>query len=101
MGFAALLLAVLGTTFVGGVGYYVMRFNNRPTERALRLALWSVIGGLALYLAYALRLPGVGWLREQDSAWMAWWITLLGSIIALAVALAFWSAYRVALSVSA
>jgi beta-N-acetylhexosaminidase len=86
MGTSALLLAVLGTALVGGAGYYAMRFNNRPTEHALRLALWSVIGGLALYLAYALRLPGLGWLREQDSAWMAWWVTLLGSMIALAVA---------------
>jgi beta-N-acetylhexosaminidase len=86
MGFGALLLALLGTVFIGGAGYYVTRFNNQSTEHALRLALWSAIGGLALYLAYALRLPGIGWLREQNSAWMAWWVTLLGSTIALAVA---------------
>ena len=86
MGFGALFLALIGTMLIGGAGYYTLRFNNRPTEHALRLALWSVIGGLTLYLAYALRLPGVGWLREQNSAWMAWWVTLLGSTIALAVA---------------
>jgi beta-N-acetylhexosaminidase len=85
-GFGALLLALLSTLFVGGAGYYVTRFSNQPTERALRLALWSVIGGLTLYLAYALRLPGVGWLREQSSAWMAWWVTLFGSTVALVIA---------------
>jgi beta-N-acetylhexosaminidase len=87
----ALLAALLGILAVGGAGYYAARFGNQSTGHALRLALWSTIGGLALYLAYALRLPGIGWLREQNSGWAALGIAVLGSVFALAIT---WAAMR-------
>ncbi len=90
-GAADLLLALLGTLVVGGTGYYAVRLNHGGAARALRLALWCVIGGLALYLAYALRLPGAAWLRERSGAWAAAWVTLFGSALPLVAA---WIAAR-------
>jgi beta-N-acetylhexosaminidase len=85
-GAADLALALLGVLIAGGIGYYIVRLNHGPASRALRLALWCVIGGLALYLAYALRLPGAAWLRQHSGAWAAAWVTLFGSVIPLVVA---------------
>jgi hypothetical protein len=63
-----------------------VRLNNGLVSRALRLALWCVIGGLALYVAYALRLPGLAWLRERGGVWAAWLTALLGGIAPLIIA---------------
>jgi beta-N-acetylhexosaminidase len=81
-----LLLALMGVAIVGGVGYYTVRSNNGPVRRALQFALWCVVGGLALYIAYALGLPGAAWLRERSGAWAAGWVALLGSVVSLVVA---------------
>jgi hypothetical protein len=70
---------------IAGTGYYVARLNHQPTYRSLRIALWAVIGGLALYLAYALRLPGASWLREQAGIWAASGATLLGGTVPLII----------------
>lgn len=85
-GAADLIWALLSVGVVGAIGYYGVRANRGPLSRALRLALWCVIGGLALYLAYALRLPGSAWLREQSGAWAGGWVALFGSMIPLVVA---------------
>jgi hypothetical protein len=81
-----LVLALLGVLITGGAGYYVVRLNNGLVSLALRLALWCVIGGLGLYLAYALRLPGALWLREQAGVWAGWLTALLGGMVPLVVA---------------
>jgi drug/metabolite transporter (DMT)-like permease len=81
-----LLLGLLGVMVIGGTGYYVARVKHQPTYRSLRVALWAVIGGLTLYLAYALRLPGAPWLREQTGIWAAAGATLLGGAVPLIVA---------------
>ena len=81
-----LVLALLGVVITGGGGYYVVRLNNGVASRALRLALWCAIGGLTLYLAYALRLPGVAWLRERGGVWIAWGMALLGGVVPLIIA---------------
>ncbi|MBE9471991.1 MAG: hypothetical protein IMY75_07805, partial [Chloroflexi bacterium] len=86
VGFLDLTLALLGVLIVGGTGYYVVRFDNGPASRALRVALWCMIGGLALYLAYALRVPGAVWLREQAGVWAAGWMGLLGGVVPLVIA---------------
>ena len=75
--------ALLSVMVVSGIGYYIVRLNNGPVSRALRLMLWCVVGGLALYLAYVLRLPGVAWLRERSGVWAAGGSALLGSIVPL------------------
>jgi len=81
-----LALALIGVFLVGGAGYYVVRLNRGAVVLALRLALWCTVGGLTLYLAYALHLPGAAWLREQSGVWAAGWIALFGSITPLAIA---------------
>jgi beta-N-acetylhexosaminidase len=84
-GLGDLLLAVFGTLIVSGAGYYILRFRNEPVERALRIALWGLIGGLGLYVAYAIRLPGAEWLQRQSGLCAAGWVALLGSIVPLVV----------------
>jgi hypothetical protein len=63
-----------------------LRFRNEPVERALRIALWSIIGGLGLYVIYAIRPPGADWLRQQGGVWAAVWVTMLGSSVPLVIA---------------
>jgi len=86
-----LVLALFGVLVVSGTGYYVVRVNSGPVSRALRLVLWCAMGGLALYLVYALRLPGAAWLRERSGVWAAWWMALLGGMVPLLIA---WTASR-------
>ncbi len=86
VGTTTLILALFCVLGVGGIGYYVMRSNNEPVSPALRLALWCVIGGLALYLVYVILLPGVAWLQEWNTAWAAGGAALLGSLVPLVVA---------------
>ncbi len=81
-----LILALLGVLVTGGAGYAVVRLNNGLVTRALRLALWCVIGGLALYVAYALQLPGAAWLRERGGVWAASFTALLGGLVPLVIA---------------
>jgi beta-N-acetylhexosaminidase len=85
IGVQDLLLALAVILLIGGIEYYAVRLNNRSVSQGLRLAVWSVIGGLALYLAYALRLPGAVWLRERGGVWAAGLVALLGSVMPLAV----------------
>ena len=80
-----LALALAGVLLASSTGYYVVRSNSGPVSRALRLALWCVIGGLTLYLAYALGLPPATWLREQSGVWAAGWVTLFGSMVPLVI----------------
>lgn len=81
-----LVLALLGVLITGSGAFYIVRLNHGLVSRALRLALWCAIGGLALYLVYALRLPGVAWLRARSGVWTAWWMALLGGLIPLIMA---------------
>ena len=81
-----LTLALAGVLMVGGGAYYLLRFNNRPVGQALGLALWCAIGGLALYVAYALHVPGAAWLRHRSGVWAAGWVALIGSVAGLVIA---------------
>jgi beta-N-acetylhexosaminidase len=85
-GLGDLVLALFGALIIGGAGYYVLRFRNKPVEWALRVALWSVIGGLGLYVAYAVGLPGADWLRRQSGVWTAGWVALFGGLASLVIA---------------
>jgi beta-N-acetylhexosaminidase len=85
-GLLDLVLALLGIAIAGGAGYYVVRLNNEPVSRALRLVLWCVICGAILYTAYVLRVPGASWLREQSGVWAAGWVALFGSVLPIIVA---------------
>lgn len=85
-GMLDLTLALAGVLMVGGGAYYLLRFKNRPVGQALGLALWCTIGGLALYVAYALHVPGAAWLRHKSGVWAAGWVALIGSVVGLVIA---------------
>jgi beta-N-acetylhexosaminidase len=80
-----LLLALVACALVGVGGFYSVRLRRLPLVQALRVALWCVVGGMALYLGYVLRLPGAAWLREQSGALAGGWTALFGSLLTLAV----------------
>jgi beta-N-acetylhexosaminidase len=84
-GLLDLVLALFGVLIASGTGYYVVRLKRGSVSRALRLALWCIVGGLTLYLIYTLQPPGATWLREQGGAWIAWWMALLGGVLPLGV----------------
>jgi beta-N-acetylhexosaminidase len=93
-----LVMALAGAVVVGGSGYYAMRLGDRTVTRALRVALWCIIGGLALYVAYVLGLSylgsggglgserGLGLFDWQGEVWTAGGAALIGSAIALLLA---------------
>lgn len=81
-----LMLALVGAVAVGCSGYYAMRFEKRSITRALRVALWCLIGGLGLYILYALSFSYVDFLREGGSSWLTGAVVLAGSGIPLIAA---------------
>jgi hypothetical protein len=87
-----LLMALAGAVVVGGSGYYAMRLGERTVTRALRVALWCLIGGLALYVVYVLGLSylgserGLGFFDRRGEVWTAGAAALIGSAIALLLA---------------
>jgi len=81
-----LMVALIGAAVVGGSSYYAMRLGDRTVSRALRVALWCVIGGLAIYVVYVLSLSWLGLFDGPGEAWMAGGVALLGSLLALLVA---------------
>jgi beta-N-acetylhexosaminidase len=88
----SLVSALVGAVVVGGSGYYAMRLKDRTVTRALRIALWCVIGGLALYVVYVLVLPylgserGLGFFGWRGEVWAAGGAALIGGAIALLLA---------------
>lgn len=85
VGFVELLLALIVSLSASGGSYFLLRLQQQPVSRAVRAALWCVIGGMGLYLLYVLRLPGSTWLQKQSGVWAAVWVTLLGSLAALGI----------------
>jgi beta-N-acetylhexosaminidase len=87
-----LVTALVGAAVVSGSGYYAMRLGDRTVTRALRVALWCVVGGLALYVIYVLGLPYLGSERGPDlfgwqgNVWTAGGAALVGSAITLLLA---------------
>ncbi len=80
------LLALIGAVVVGGSSYYAMRVGNRPITRALRVALWCVVGGLGIYLIYVMGLSYFGLFNGHGEVWMAGVIALIGSFLAFLLA---------------
>jgi beta-N-acetylhexosaminidase len=80
-----LLVALVGAAVVAGAGYYAMRLGNRTVTRALRVALWCVVGGLGVYVIYVVSLY-LGFLDGQRETWglaLAGGTALVGSSTAL------------------
>jgi ABC-type cobalamin transport system permease subunit len=52
----------LGATLLAGLlGFWLGQQTHKPLSRRVRLALWTLIGGLLAYLLY-----GAGWLRPEQ-----------------------------------
>jgi hypothetical protein len=91
-----LMMALAGAVVIGSSGYYVMRLGDRTVTRAMRVALWCIIGGLALYVVYVVGLSylgserglgsELGFLDWEGKVWIAGGAALIGSAIALLVA---------------
>jgi len=77
------LIALIGAVVVGGSGFYAMRLGDRPVTRALRVALWCVVGGLAIYVIYVVGLSYLGLFDGEAQVWLAGGAALVGSSIAL------------------
>ena len=86
-GLADLILALTAAVAVASVGFYLARLTNEMTSRALRTALWCLLGGLVLYTAYLLYTPGAAWLRERSGVWASGWVTLVGGSVPLVITL--------------
>jgi hypothetical protein len=56
------LLSALGATLLAGLlGFWLGQQSRKSLSRRVRLALWTLIGGLLAYLIY-----GAGWLRPEQ-----------------------------------
>jgi len=75
----ALLIALLG---------YVVRWSiERDPSGSLRVALWSLAGGLLGYIGLALGVPGTGWVRWYAGEWSAAFVALAGASLLMVIAL--------------
>jgi len=75
------LLALISIVIVSGAVYYIARVDDLPASKAVQMTLWSVTGGLALYLCYAVNLPGAAWLHAELGRLAAMGTGLVGSIL--------------------
>jgi len=78
-----LLIVLAEVIIVGGSGYYAMRLGDKTVTRALRVSLWCIVGGLAIYVVYAVSRSFLGLFVAQEAAWGAGGAALIGSSIAL------------------
>ncbi len=80
-----LLLALIGSALIGSGSYWYMRRQNGRDDvfHALRVGLWSAMGGLIAYVLFGLGLPGAAWLRLTFGAWAAMLVAILGGAIPL------------------
>jgi hypothetical protein len=76
-------LGLLGVLVIGGGGFLAMRARQNERSRALRVALWCALGGLAGYLWLSASLPGSDWLRGMFGAGAALLAGLIGGVIPL------------------
>ncbi len=75
------VLSMLGITLVETWGYrrQSRRGEEGAIDRAVRLALWGALCGLAAYTAYALGFPGADAIRAALGGWAALVVTLAGA----------------------
>jgi len=79
-GLAAMALVAL-------TAYIVLWLRRHDSARALGVALWCMIGGLASYIGLALGPPGAEWVRQRAGTWTAGVVALTGAALFLAAVL--------------
>jgi len=80
-----LLLALISIAAMSGAIYFMARIKNLSASETLRMTLWCFTGGLALYLGYAIKLPGAVWLHAQVGRLAVVGASLIGSALPPAV----------------
>ena len=78
-----LVVAFLGAVVVSASGYTTMRRGDRTVSWAFRMALWCMVGGLGLYLLYAIGLSYLGLFGGRGQRWTAGGVALIGSAACL------------------
>jgi beta-N-acetylhexosaminidase len=78
-----LIVALVSVVVVSVSGYYTMRLWNRTIGKALRVALWCMIGGLGVYVIYAVGLSYLGLFDGRGEPWTAGGAALIGSAVSL------------------
>jgi len=81
--FLDLMVALAGVAVVSAAGFHAMRLNDRTVTRAFRVALWCAIGGMGLYLIYALGLSYLGLFNGRGEPWTAGGAAMVGSAVSL------------------
>jgi beta-N-acetylhexosaminidase len=74
-----LSLMSIGLVQAWGYRQTVRRKQEDAVDRAVRLALWGALCGLAAYTFYALGLPGADAIRAAFGSWAALIVTLAGA----------------------
>lgn len=70
--------ALSATLLAGLLGFWLGQQTHKPLSRRVRLALWTLVGGLLAYLLY-----GAGWLRPE--VWLLEQPDVLAGHLAVAV----------------
>ena len=78
-----LLLALTGIALLGGGGYWLIRQRQNDLAQALRVALWTAMGGLLGYVYFSLGLPGSEGLRAIFGGLAPVLMALLGGAVPL------------------
>ena len=79
-------LAVLLAVAVAG--YYFALAKSIPLARTVRAVLWSMVGGLAFYIAHVLGMPGVSWISGWAGFWGSALIPIAGCAAGLSLSMA-------------
>jgi beta-N-acetylhexosaminidase len=72
----------MGLLLTGGAGYVAGRNETKDLSNIIRCMLWGMIGGVSVYIYFALGFPGSDWL-EQLGSWTAFLLTLFGGVVGL------------------
>ncbi len=82
-----LLFTLIGVALLSGGSYWAIRRRENDLTQALRVALWTAIGGLAGYVYVSLGLPGSEALRAVFSSWASLLLALACGALPLLYAL--------------
>lgn len=79
-----LLTMMLGLAALVGFGLF---FTPQQVNLSFMIGrlLWSIVGGLLIYIYFVLGLPGTGWLGGFTGGWAGLIVTLVGGIIGISL----------------
>jgi type IV secretory pathway VirB2 component (pilin) len=81
-------LALASVAAVAVARYYTAQAQSVPLAQTVRVISWSIVGGLASYLACVLGMPGVSWICGWAGIWGSALIPLAGCVAGLSLSMA-------------